>query len=191
MTLTTMLMAGGQSRRMGFDKATLTIGGEPLWQRQLRVLAELKPAAVWVSARIKPPWCPAEIEVLLDAPPSRGPLSGLAAGLHRLETSHLLVLAIDLPNISAEHLRKLCSLIRPGCGVIPTNAGSFEPLSAIYPIESAPTVREALSSSNFSLQHIAKALVRQNRAEAYVVPAEERAFYLNLNRPSDVESFRA
>src|SRR5690348_9466457 len=126
MNLTTMLMTGGESRRMGFDKATLTTCGEPLWQRQLRILAELEPVAVWVSARSRPTWCPAGVEVILDEPPSRGPLSGLGAALNRLKTSHLLVLAVDLPNVSTEHLQKLCSRVRPGCAVIPAKADYFE-----------------------------------------------------------------
>jgi len=191
MTLTTMLMAGGESRRMGCDKATLTIDGVPLWQRQLQVLAELKPAAVWVSARNRPAWCPKEIEVIVDEQPSRGPLSGLTAGLSRLKTSHLLVLAIDLPNVSAAYLRKLSSFARACIGVIPRNEKLFEPLCAIYPIEAAGIARAALSDGNISLQHVANDLVRQNRADVYVVPPDERSRYVNLNRPSDLELFRA
>jgi len=183
-----MLMAGGESRRMGCDKATLTIGGVPLWQRQLHVLTELKPTAVWVSARNRPAWCPKEIEVILDEHPSRGPLSGLVAGLNRLQTSHLLALAIDLPNVSTEYLQKLCSRVRPGCAVIPANADYFEPLCAIYPLEVEPLVREALSSQDVSLQQVAKALIQQNRAEVYAVPPDERSIYLNLNSPSDLQS---
>jgi len=78
MTLTALLLAGGRSSRMGFDKATLNIGGEPLWQRQLRVLCELSPATLWISARARPAWCPSEVEVVLDESPLNAPLSGLA-----------------------------------------------------------------------------------------------------------------
>jgi len=171
---------------MGFDKATLSIGGEPLWQRQFRVLAELNPEATWVSARNRPAWCPADVEVILDQPPSCGPLSGVTAGLERLQTSHLLVLAIDLPNVSAEHLRKLCNLAKPGRGVIPRNQDWFEPLCAIYPREAAAEATQALGK-NASLQQLARTLIDKSRAEVYDIPAKERPLYLNANQPSDLE----
>jgi molybdopterin-guanine dinucleotide biosynthesis protein A len=189
MTLTTMLMAGGQSRRMGFDKATLTINGEPLWQRQLRILSGLKPVNVCVSARNSQAWCPPNLTVILDDPPSRGPLSGLVAGFARLQTSHLLALAIDLPNISTDHLRKLCGLARPGWGVIPKNAQHFEPLCAIYAVEAAPMAREALACGDVALQHLAETLIRHDRMEVYTIPDEERMLYHNLNRPCDLRQF--
>ncbi len=185
-TLTAMLLAGGQSQRMGFDKATLTIAGEPLWQRQLRVLRELPPETLWVSAREAPKWCPTNIEVILDDQPSRGPLSALAAGLRWLRTSHLVVLAIDLPLVSVEHLRKLCSLARPGSGVIPRQSDYFEPLCAVYPAEAAATAQAALRSEDVSLQNFSNALLDQARAEAYPLTAGEGDLYLNVNRPDDL-----
>jgi molybdopterin-guanine dinucleotide biosynthesis protein A len=148
MTITAMLLTGGRSRRMGQDKAGVIIAGGALWQRQLRVLRELGPEALWVSARTRPPWCPPEIEVVVDKPPSRGPLSGLAAGLGRSQTSHLLALAIDLPRISTEHLGKLWGQTRSGAGVIPQQDDYFEPLCGIYPA----IAQEALNASDASLQ---------------------------------------
>jgi molybdopterin-guanine dinucleotide biosynthesis protein A len=173
---------------MGFDKATLTIVGEPLWQRQLRVLRELSPAVLLVSARAKPPWCPSEIEVVPDTSPSRGPLSGLAAALRQLQTSHLLVLAVDLPRVPAEHLQKLCSLARPGSGVIPLHDDYFEPLCAVYPVEAAASAQTALNSDDVSLQHFGQTLLRNSLARTYALTTEERALYLNLNSPSDVST---
>jgi len=186
MMLTGMLLAGGRSRRMGRDKATMTIEGEPLWQRQLRLLRELSPEVPWVSARTNPPWCPSNVGLVLDEPPSRGPLSGLAAGLRRLRTSHLLVLAIDLPRVSVEHLRRLWGVAGPGMGVIPLSDGRFEPLCAIYPAEAAPLAQEALESSDASLQHLARILLNRSRAQEYLLTQDERSLYLNLNMPSDL-----
>jgi len=48
--------------------------GEKLWARQLRMLRELSPDAVWISARTKPAWCPPDVRVVLDKEPSRGPV---------------------------------------------------------------------------------------------------------------------
>jgi len=186
MTLTAILLAGGRSRRMGVDKATLLISGEPLWKRQLSVLKEAQPHALWVSARAEPLWCPPEIEVVTDKPPSCGPLSGVAAGLRRLQTSHLLVLAIDLPQMTAEYLRKLCVLARPGNGVIPFHGGYFEPLCAIYPAEALAAAEMALNSGDASLQHFAQNLLRESQARVYELASEERPLYLNMNTPSDL-----
>ena len=181
-----VLLAGGRSRRMGVDKATLLVSGEPLWKRQLRVISDLRPGAVWVSARTVPSWCPAEIEVVTDKPPSRGPLSGIVAGLRRLQSSHLLVLAIDLPQMTTEHLRNLCALARPGTGVIPFHGDYFEPLCAIYPVDALVAAETALTSGDVSLQHFAQSLLLKSQVQVYELASEERPLYLNMNTPSDV-----
>jgi molybdopterin-guanine dinucleotide biosynthesis protein A len=186
MTLTALLLAGGQSRRMGSDKATLLIAGEPLWARQFRTLRELQPEALWLSARVPPAWRPPEIEIVPDEPPSRGPLSGIAAALRRLRTSHLLVLAIDLPRMTAEHLRQLRALARPGCGVIPRRGDLFEPLCALYPAEAAVAAQTALSGEDVSLQHFAKVLLRQDQLQIHTLSAAEEPLYRNVNTPADL-----
>lgn len=49
------VMAGGQSRRMGSDKALLGLSGEPLWQRQSRVLQAAGATAVGVVRQVGQP----------------------------------------------------------------------------------------------------------------------------------------
>jgi molybdopterin-guanine dinucleotide biosynthesis protein A len=185
MTLTTVLFTGGLSSRMGMDKATLQIGGEPLWSRQLRILEELQPQALWISARSRPAWCPPDIEVVEDAPPSRGPLSGLVASLNRVRTSHLLVLAVDLPQMTTEHLGRLWSMAGPGVGVIPRHGDNFEPLCAIYPAGAAAPAAAALDSNNLCLQNFAQALLAKSKAQVYGLASDERALHLNMNTRFD------
>ncbi len=187
MTLTAMLLVGGESRRMGVDKATLTISHEPLWKRQLGMLRELTPDNLWISARSRPGWCPQDAEVILDEPPSRGPLSGMTAALSRLQTSHLLVLAIDMPQMTSAHIRKLLSSMRPGCGVLPANENWFEPLCAVYPAEASEAARRALSRGELSLQHLARTLCDENMLEHFEIPDSEKLLYLNLNEPGSID----
>lgn len=184
-TLTAVLFVGGESRRMGVDKATLTLNGEPLWSRQLRILRELHPANVMVSARNKPHWCPDEIEVALDQPPSRGPLSGLVAVLEKIRTTHLLALAIDLPRITSGHLKELWALAEPGIGVVPQNGGLIEPLCAIYPAEALNTLREGLSEKDVSLSRFIRTLATQKRIHFYTITESERPLYQNVNTPEE------
>lgn len=186
MTFTALLLTGGESRRMRRDKATLVIGGEPLWLRQLGLLRELRSEMLRLSARVSPAWCPPDVETVLDTPPSRGPLSGVAAALQGLQTSHLLVLAIDLPHMTAGHLRKLRAAAQPGCGVIPVRDGRFEPLCAIYPVEAAPAAEAVLKGDDVSLQTFAKALLHQSLIQPHTLSPEEELLYLNTNTPDDL-----
>lgn len=187
MSITAVLLAGGESRRMGRDKATLQWRGRPLWECQIEKLRALRPGKILLSARSDVPWRPADVELLLDAPPSRGPLSGLGAALASIETDHLLALAIDMPFMTTEHLRLLCSLATKGMGVIPMIDGNAEPLAAIYPKEARAKFLEALQSNNFSLQPIVGTLIALNMLREMPVSGPARDFYKNINEPRDVD----
>src|SRR5687768_7234821 len=158
LTFSAVLLAGGESRRMGRDKAAVVFRDEPLWRRQLRVLSDLGPEKVFVSARTRSTWLPDDTELLLDEPPSRGPLSGLTKALELMQTSHLLVLAVDMPFVTREQLQHLSSLATARCGVVPMIAARAEPLAAIYPKESALDFAAALAGSDFSLQALVRKL---------------------------------
>lgn len=122
----------------------------------------------------------------MDKPPLWGPLSGVVAGLRQLKSSHLIVLAIDLRQMTPEHLRKLWGSARPGTGVIPFHGDYFEPLCAIYPAEALVAAETALRSGDVSLQHFAQNLLRKSQAQVYELASEERPLYLNMNTPSDL-----
>jgi molybdopterin-guanine dinucleotide biosynthesis protein A len=171
---------------MGTDKAQLLIGGTPLWQRQLQILRELPLEDLWVSAPARPPWCPGNIEVVFDSKPYGSALSGLTAGLGHLRTSHLLVLAIDLPSMTSGHLNKLWNLASPAVGVVPLQTSYFEPLCAIYPAETLSTAEKSLSSGDASLQRFVQTLLQQSQMKIFEIPLEEQSLYLNLNTPADL-----
>src|ERR1044072_224685 len=154
MNISAVLLAGGESRRMGKEKATLLFGGKPLWQIQLELLRKLEPTETFVSARTDPVWRPADVQFVADDPPSRGPLSGLAASLAQTRAKHLLALAIDMPFITEKYLKFLCSQLEPGRGVLTKIHDRFEPLAAIYPKEVLANLQSGLSGTDFSLQTV-------------------------------------
>ena len=186
MTLTAVLLAGGESRRMGRDKATIMFQREPLWQRQLELLRDLCPEKIFVSLRKEPSWLPLDAELLLDEPPSRGPLSGLTKALERMQTSHLAVLAIDMPFMTSEQMRVLCDLVTIGCGVLPMIGERAEPLAAIYPCEAGTDFAAALAGGDYSLQTLTRNLARAGRIQILEVPEEARDFYRSVNEPGDL-----
>jgi molybdopterin-guanine dinucleotide biosynthesis protein A len=187
MNVSVALLAGGQSRRMGRDKATILLRGKPLWQIQLGLMHKLQPAEIFVSARTDPAWRPPDLTFVQDKPPSRGPLSGVTATLARIRSSHLLVLAIDMPSMNEDHLRYLCDKIEPGRGVLPMIGDRAEPLAAIYPVEARIDFVNAHSGVDFSMQTLTNQLVKIGRLRVIRVSEEEQLFYRNLNEPDDLD----
>lgn len=186
MSFNAVLLAGGESRRMQRDKATLKWRNRPLWEWQIEKLRALSPEKILLSARRDAPWRPADVALVLDARPSRGPLSGLAAALKSTETNYLLALAIDMPFMTTAHLRGLCDRATNGMGVIPSIDGKAEPLGAIYPKEARAVFVEALLGDNFSMQPIVRRLIDLNLLREIPVVGPAQDFYKNINRPRDV-----
>jgi molybdenum cofactor guanylyltransferase len=180
-----VLLAGGESRRMGADKATVLFRGKALWEIQLETLRKLKPTELFVSARSDPEWRPHDVLFVGDVAPSQGPLSGLAASLDRMSANHLLALAIDMPWMSSKYLELLCAEIELGCGVVPKIGGCFEPVAAIYPQEVAFEFRAALRGADFSLQSLTRDLVAAGKLREIPVSEQDKQLFLNANAPSD------
>ena len=187
MTLTAVLLAGGGSRRMGRDKATIVFQAQPLWRRQLDLLRGLHPERILVSVREEPPWLPVDAESLLDEPPFRGPLGGLTKALEQMQTSHLLALAVDMPFMTSEQMRVLWGLATVGCGVLPMIGDRAEPLAAIYPREASDDFAAAFASDDFSLQRLGRTLVQQGTLRVFQIPPEDSERYRSVNEPGDFQ----
>jgi len=187
MNISAVLLAGGESRRMGRDKATFLFRGRPLWEIQFDLLRALRPEEIFVSARTDPPWRPSGVQFVSDEPPSRGPLSGLSATLARISTDHLLAFAIDMPLMTENYLRLICNLVEPGRGVLPMIGNRAEPLVAIYPKGIVTDFITALSGSDFSLQSLIKKLVDAGKLSLVKVLEEEGKFFRNFNDFADFE----
>ncbi len=172
---------------MGRDKAGVVIDGQPLWRRQLSTLRAVAPQELFISGRVDGPYAGHDIEVIFDAAAGLGPLAGLAAALHRARHSFLLVLAIDLPAMTPDFLRRLIAAsAATGKGIVPRLDDHFEPLTAIYPRDCLPLVEQALQSDDRSLQRVLREARRAALVAEYHVAPGDHALFKNLNSPGDL-----
>jgi molybdopterin-guanine dinucleotide biosynthesis protein A len=171
---------------MGRDKAFLEIDGVPLWRRQLSVLEAMKPAQLMIAGPPRPDWNDTGAVIVPDRREHAGPLAGIAAGLRRCSTELLLVLAVDLPNITTGYLRALLEQCSHGVGVVPQNGDRFEPVAALYPTRSASVVERLLGEERPSLQRFARECVDAHLVRTVAVSAVDALLLLNMNTPSDL-----
>lgn len=187
--LTGAVMAGGRSHRMGQDKALLVLEGEPLWQRQARVLQAAGAGVVGVvRQREQAPLArPASIRLWHDTVTGAGPLAGLHAALSACKTEWLAVLATDMPRIDAGWFQWLGGFCRPGCGVMARHpGGGHEPLAAIYPRAALAEVARRLHTGSRSLQSLADLLIAEGRLTSVPLPPAEVWRVANWNTPAEV-----
>ena len=180
-----VLLAGGASTRMGRPKALLEFEGRPLWHRQVGLLQSLNPAQLMISAAQdwevpSGPWT-----VVRDRVAGLGPLSGMDAAFEATSLGLLLVLAVDMPAMSAGFLGGLVRSAGPK-GVVPEDFGIYLGLAAVYPRSIQPLLKEALGGGDRSLQYLVRKALRDGLVAGRAVAEVERPLFRNLNRPADL-----
>jgi molybdenum cofactor guanylyltransferase len=105
MTTAGLVLAGGQSRRMGCPKAMLPWHGGTLLDHATTRLLPFGPVIVSIAAGST---IASNCEVVVDTVADAGPLAGLLAGFERLqEFDAVAVLAVDLPGLSTQHYQSM------------------------------------------------------------------------------------
>jgi molybdopterin-guanine dinucleotide biosynthesis protein A len=145
--ISVVILAGGQSERLGRDKSLLEVAGVPLLARTVQLLAALSDDLIVVTndparytrldlaARFVP-----------DEKPGLGALMGMYSGLKAASYPRALVVACDMPFVNLPLLRYMLPLADGHDVVIPRLEGFLEPLHAIYDKSCLPYIRELLDS---------------------------------------------
>lgn len=188
--MTIVILAGGQSRRMGRDKLRLTLEGEALLERALRRWEAAFPRVlVSVADLERYPWL--GNRRIPDLHPGCGPMAGLEAGLLRAGEPVFLT-AADMPFSSPEaalRMEALCPPESEAC-VLTDGQGRWEPLFGLYKPACLPAARELLEAGRRSMM----ALLDRSRVLA-LLPRDlgelwDDRLLLNLNEPEDYDKVR-
>ncbi len=186
---TGVILAGGQSRRMGRPKEGLPLpDGRPMIAQVIatlravctRVLIVGECRGYAVTSQDDLLWLP-------DRHPGLGPLAGIETALASGLDDRYLIVACDQPLLTPALLRRLLGAAVPRiCLFDVGDTARWHPFPGVYPAEWLPAVAEALRSGDRSLQHLlACAEITRVRAR----PAE-RARLGSLNSPDDLAALR-
>lgn len=191
-TFTAVLLAGGESRRMGAEKAGLIHrNGLPFWQHQLHVLEQVDPDYIMVSAPKEPAWISEDMIWVKDQEEGQGPIRGIASALKACPTTHLICLGIDVVDMPAHELKYFCTCSTNGIGLVPQTEAGWEPLAAIFPRESIDTFMRCIVKEEYALHKIIDLLQRDGMIRPYPVPEDELGFYRNINTNEEYEAWVA
>lgn len=180
------ILAGGQSTRMGSDKAERAFAGGTLLSHAARRFGP-EGAAVTVSTRSPEVELPAGAVRALDAEPGLGPLAGIAALLAQAPTQWLLVVPVDLPLLPADCGRVLASASEGRDAVVFAWKGRVEPFPALVSRRLAPLVEDLLRRGLRRADSFhAEAACRVVAFEDAFPGRDPAAAFLNVNTPEDL-----
>jgi len=186
MSLSAVILAGGESSRMGQDKAWLKLSGLPLITRALFNVRESGIEEIFISGHAGTDYSSLRCPVLLDLEPGCGPLAGIERALEATNAALLLVLAVDLPRMTPAFLHKLADRCAPLTGALPKLRGQLEPLAAIYPKRCRFIARDCLLKCRRAARDFAEACLRERAVRTFAVTRSDAACFDNWNTPEDV-----
>jgi molybdopterin-guanine dinucleotide biosynthesis protein A len=184
MQATLLVLAGGESRRMGRPKAWLEVGETTLVR--------------WVADRLAPAFAevmvsfaePEQVQdqvpyrVVFDRKPSAGLLAGLEAGLSAARSEVTFAVACDMPYVTRE-LAEMAVAASHGCdAAIPRIDGRPEPACAAYRRSALPAITSALDAGRYRAADLAEQL------DVAWLEGLDADLFRSLNAPGDIERFR-
>jgi molybdopterin-guanine dinucleotide biosynthesis protein A len=197
-----IVLAGGRSSRMGTPKAALEWHGSTLLRRVTGIVGRAVdgPVVVVRAPGQELPVLPEPIRVVEDAREGRGPLQGLAAGLHavRDEAPVAYVSSTDVPLLHPRFVQRVLAALDTETDVVLPHVGGFpQPLAAAYRTALADTVEQLIAEDRMRpaflfeacrVRRLDAATLLEDPALAALDPDLESV--LNLNEPADYQAAR-
>lgn len=148
-----IILAGGQSRRMGTNKALLKLGNQTVIEHIHEALEPLFTEMILVTNEPEE-YSFLNIQMTSDHYPGKGPLAGLHAGLQKAKYDHNFVIACDMPFVNKEVITSMFAQSSESDAVVPKYQESMHPLFAIYNRSVLPKVKECLEKDQLRMRDL-------------------------------------
>lgn len=191
--MTGVLVAGGQSRRMGRDKRFLELGGQTLLERALSVLQSLFPEVLIALAEPLPQLKGNGYRVVTDLIPARATLGGLYTGLASASHPSIFAAGCDMPFLNPAAIRRLAKLGAQADVVMPKLATGLQPMHAVYSKACLPHLERMAKAQELRVQDLAEVpglTVRLVFEKDFLDVDPQLLSFFNINTPADLEFAR-
>ena len=191
---TAIILAGGQSTRMGFDKQLLDHKGQPLTVAIANRLKGLFSEIIIVTNR---PYLYGQspFAIVADQYQGKGPLGGIHAGLKKSRSQYSYITACDMPYVNLGYIEYMGQLLAGAPleikGAVTRFGPHIEPLNSFYSKDLLATIENNLIVNNKKITSILE-------EEKFIIVDEQIArqfsphweMFMNLNTPADAEYFK-
>jgi molybdopterin-guanine dinucleotide biosynthesis protein A len=191
--MTSIILAGGKSLRLGRSKALQVIEGKSLIQWVVDRLAVLSTEIIIATANGKPIPCSSTVRIrtVADIYPGKGPLAGIYSGLIASSSSRAIVVGCDTPFLSVsllEYMTQICSIFDV---VVPRIKNKLEPLCAVYSKNCLDPIQGLLKQDERQIRKLFSMVKVKYIEEDEINRFDpEHLSFFNINTQDDLERAR-
>ncbi len=180
---TALILAGGESRRMGQDKASMILDGKSLLEHVTATMQSIFPKVLISVRRLREN---VDTPQVCDEFEASGPLAGIIATFGQVDTPWIFAVACDMPFVSEAVIRYLATLRASHQAVVPVVQNHIQPMAAFYAANTLDLMKESLVAGDKSLRGIfEKIKVRYvSEQELRISDPQLRSFF-DLDTPQD------
>jgi molybdopterin-guanine dinucleotide biosynthesis protein A len=193
------ILVGGQARRFGGrDKSALLVRGQTILERQLDALAPVTDDVLLVGSRADVGFARevasgfSRTRVIHDRVPDCGPLGGLDAALAAARDERLILLACDMPFVTARFLEYLVARAEGVDAVVPRTDRGYHPLCAVYTRGCRAAVSQRVAGRLLAMAGLVEAVrtrvIEPEDVERFGLPQHLLA---NVNTPAEFDDLEA
>lgn len=190
---TAIILAGGKSTRMGFDKQLLEINQRRLMDSLVNKLkAEF--AEIIIVTNKPEYYIGLSHKIITDKIAGKGPLSGIHAGLLEASSKYSFVVACDMPNVNMDYVNYMMESMDDSSldGCVTRFLDNIEPFISFYSKDLIEKIEASLEEGRRSIISIFKhsniKYIEENEARKF---SPDWDMFLNLNTKEDLERYLA
>ncbi len=182
-----VVLAGGQSRRYGSNKAWVPFGGVPLIERVLAALGAVFRNVVLITSSPEEYSC-LNLPMYPDRVRGLGPMGGVHAALPALTTDWGFFAACDMPFLNSRLIRRMAGRKEGFDAVIPRIGWKLEALHALYHKNCLPHIERLIEEGRYQLiRLLPRVRVRYIEEPEIRSLDPELSSFLNINEPPELE----
>lgn len=192
--MTSIILAGGNSSRFGWNKALEIINGKNLVQRVVNRLISLSKEIIIVTARCESLSCSPSspmIKTVADIHPGKGPFCGIYSGLAISSCSRAIVVGCDMPFLNIALLNYMTQISPALDIVVPRIGERIEPLCAIYSKNCLVPIHKLLERNELRISELFSVVkvryVEENEIDKF---DPEHLSFFNINTQADLDEAR-
>ena len=183
---TALILAGGDSRRMGQDKAALVLDGKTLLDLVTATMRNIFPKVIVSVRQLRNG---VDVPQVCDEQPGNGPLAGLITGLAQADAPWVFAVACDMPFVTQAVVERLAAFRSGHQAVVPMVGGHPQPLAAFYATSMLDAMRESFTAGDRSMRRVLDKFEVRYVSEAELLEADPQLrSFVDLDTPQDYQT---